>query len=138
MPSVSSSTTLEVLDVAPGREGAWHLAEVHCFIPSGLHRLEDAQAQDLSYYAVFGVPEEDYVAGGRESYEPVRMRGRMYWRPLAERLTLAWGGLCPAPPRAKAGCAPSSRLWCRCTWESKASSILEHGGLAPGLAASEA
>ncbi|MFP2910944.1 hypothetical protein ACLESD_39095 [Pyxidicoccus sp. 3LFB2] len=97
----ASRMCFEVLDVAQGREGAWHLADVTCLIPSGLHRLEDAQAPDLTYYALFGVPEEDYLAGGRTSYEPVRMRGRMYWRPVAERLTLAWGGLCPDTPEGQ-------------------------------------
>lgn len=91
----ASRMCFEVKEVTQGREGAWHFADVACVIPSGLHRVEDAQAPDLTYYAVFGVPEEDYLAGGRESYEPVPMRGRMYWRPVAERLTLAWGGLCP-------------------------------------------
>ncbi|MFP2932094.1 hypothetical protein ACLESO_44410 [Pyxidicoccus sp. 3LG] len=91
----ASRMCFEVLEVAQGRAGAWHTADVACIIPSGLHRVEDAQAPDLTYYAVFGVPEEDYLAGGRASYEPVRMRGRMYWRPVADRLTLAWGGLCP-------------------------------------------
>jgi hypothetical protein len=94
----ASRMCFEVLEVAPGREGPWHTADVACLIPSGLHRVEDAESPDLTYYAVFGVPEEDYLAGGRESYEPVRMRGRMYWRPVAERLTLVWGGLCPDTP----------------------------------------
>ncbi|QSQ20631.1 hypothetical protein JY651_36155 [Pyxidicoccus parkwayensis] len=97
----ASRMCFEVLDVALGREGAWHTADVACLIPSGLHRVEDAEAPDLTYYAVFGVPEEDYLAGGRESYEPVRMRGRMYWRPVAERLTLVWGGLCPETPEGQ-------------------------------------
>ncbi|WP_141617870.1 hypothetical protein [Myxococcus sp. AB036A] len=94
----ASKMCFEVLDVRQGREGPWHMAEVSCIIPSGLHRVQDAQAPDLTYYAVFGVPEEDYLVGGRESYEPVRMRGRMYFRPVAERLTLVWGGLCPDTP----------------------------------------
>ena len=97
----ASRMCFEVLDVAQGREGPWHTADVACRIPSGLHRVEDAEAPDLTYYAVFGVPEEDYLAGGRESYEPVRMRGRMYWRPVAERLTLVWGGLCPDTPEGQ-------------------------------------
>ncbi|WP_171818962.1 hypothetical protein [Pyxidicoccus fallax] len=87
--------SFEVREVTSGREGAWQFADVACIIPSGLHRVEEALLPDLTYYAVFGVPEEDYLAGGRESYEPVAMRGRMYWRPVAERLTLVWGGLCP-------------------------------------------
>ncbi|MCP3100965.1 hypothetical protein LZ198_19000 [Myxococcus sp. K15C18031901] len=98
----ASRMCFEVLDVELGRQGAWHHADVGCVIPSGLHRLQDADAPDLTYYAVFGVPEEDYLMGGRESYEPVRMRGRMYWRPVAERLTLAWGGLCPDTPDGQA------------------------------------
>ncbi len=96
----ASRMCFDVLDVSLGREGAWHFADVTCVIPSGLHRLEDAEAPDLTYYAVFGVPEEAYLLG-RESYELVRMRGRMFWRPVAERLTLAWGGLCPDTPEGQ-------------------------------------
>jgi hypothetical protein len=43
---------------------------------------------------VFGLPDEAWLAG-RPSYEPVRMRGRMYFKPVGERLTLVWGGLAP-------------------------------------------
>jgi hypothetical protein len=80
------------------REGPWHTAEVCCVIPSGLHRMRDAVTPDLTYYAVFGVPEERYLSNQRESYEPVRMRGKMYFRPVAERMTVVWGGLCPDTP----------------------------------------
>ncbi|NTX06541.1 hypothetical protein HUA75_32735 [Myxococcus sp. CA040A] len=97
----ASRMCFEVREVTTGRQGAWHSADVACVIPSGLHRTEDADAPDLSYYAVFGMPEEDYLAGGRESYEPVAMRGRMYWRPVADRLTLVWGGLCPDTPEGQ-------------------------------------
>ncbi len=85
----------------PGKEGPWHTAEVACVIPSGLHRMKDAVSPDLSYYAVFGVPEERYLSSQRESYEPVHMRGKMYFRPVAERTTLVWGGLCPDTPEGQ-------------------------------------
>jgi hypothetical protein len=82
-------------DVTVGKEGDWHYADVGCYIPSGLHRPRDAESPDLTYYVVFGLPETEYLAGGRQSYEPVRMRGRMYFKPVGPQLTLVWGGLCP-------------------------------------------
>ncbi|HEX8705108.1 MAG TPA: hypothetical protein VF815_40125 [Myxococcaceae bacterium] len=88
-------------EAIPGKEGPWHTAEVACVIPSGLHRMKDAVSPDLSYYAVFGVPEERYLSSQRESYEPVQMRGKMYFRPVAERTTLVWGGLCPDTPEGQ-------------------------------------
>jgi hypothetical protein len=63
--------------------------------------MKDAVSPELAYYAVFGVPEERYLSGQRESYEPVRMRGKMYFRPVAERTTLVWGGLCPDTPEGQ-------------------------------------
>jgi hypothetical protein len=60
--------------------------------------MKDAVTPDLTYYAVFGVPEGSYLPDERESYEPVRMRGKMYFRPVAGRTTLVWGGLCPDTP----------------------------------------
>jgi hypothetical protein len=93
-----SRMCFRVEEATSGREGPWHTAEVSCIIPSGLHRLKDAVTPDLTYYAVFGVPEERYLSSQRESYEPVRMRGKMYFRPVAERMTLVWGGLCPDTP----------------------------------------
>jgi hypothetical protein len=88
-------------EATSGKEGLWHTAEVACVIPSGLHRMKDAVSPDLTYYAVFGVPEERYLSSQRESYEPVRMRGKMYFRPVAERTTLVWGGLCPDTPEGQ-------------------------------------
>ena len=88
-------------EATSGKEGPWHTAEVACIIPSGLHRMRDAVSPDLTYYAVFGVPEERYLSSQRESYEPVRMRGKMYFRPVAERTTLVWGGLCPDTPEGQ-------------------------------------
>ncbi|WP_224363679.1 hypothetical protein [Hyalangium versicolor] len=93
-----SRMCFQVEDVREGKEGFWHTAEVACIIPSGLHRMKDAVTPDLTYYAVFGVPEEHFLSSQRESYEPVRMRGKMYFRPVAERTTLVWGGLCPDTP----------------------------------------
>ncbi|HLL00619.1 MAG TPA: hypothetical protein VK539_08545 [Myxococcaceae bacterium] len=93
-----SRMCFRVEEATPGKEGPWHTAEVSCVIPSGLHRMKDAVSPDLTYYAVFGVPEERYLSSQRESYEPVRMRGKMYFRPVADRTTLVWGGLCPDTP----------------------------------------
>ncbi|MFL5344088.1 MAG: hypothetical protein ACJ8AT_04810 [Hyalangium sp.] len=93
-----SRMCFRVEDVKSDKEGAWHTAEIACIVPSGLHRMKDAVAPDLTYYAVFGVPEERYLSSQRESYEPVRMRGKMYFQPIAERTTLVWGGLCPDTP----------------------------------------
>ena len=89
-----------VEELVPGRHHSWHVAEVSCVIPSGLHRRREAVSPDLSYYAVFGLPEEEWVSG-RESYEPVRMRGRMFFKPVGERLTLVWGGLTPDTPEGQ-------------------------------------
>lgn len=93
-----SRMCFRVEDVKRDKEGAWHTAEIACIVPSGLHRMKDAVSPDLTYYAVFGVPEEHYLSSQRESYEPVRMRGKMYFRHIAERTTLVWGGLCPDTP----------------------------------------
>lgn len=75
-------------------QGSWHTADVSCVIPSGLHATRDAVSPDFTYYAVFGVPEPQWLTG-RQSYEPVRMRGRMHFKPVADRTTLVWGGLTP-------------------------------------------
>jgi hypothetical protein len=96
-----SRMCFRVEEATSGKEGPWHTAEVACVIPSGLHRMRDAVSPDLTYYAVFGVPEEHYLSSQRESYEPVRMRGKMYFRPVAERTTLVWGGLCPDTPEGQ-------------------------------------
>ncbi len=96
-----SRMCFRVEQVKEGKEGAWHMMEVACVVPSGLHRMKDAVSPDLGYYAVFGVPEESFLSSQRESYEPVKMRGRMYFRPLDERTTLVWGGLCPDTPEGQ-------------------------------------
>lgn len=83
-----------VEEVVSSRHHSWHVADVSCVIPSGLHRMREAVSPDLTYYAVFGLPEEAWLAG-RVSYEPVRMRGRMYFQPVGDGLTLVWGGLAP-------------------------------------------
>lgn len=89
-----SRMCFRVEEVTTGRHHAWHFADVRCVIPSGLHRMRDAVSPDLTYYAVFGVPEDSWLAGG-PSYAPVHMRGRMYFQPVADRATLVWGGLTP-------------------------------------------
>jgi hypothetical protein len=76
-------------------QGSWQVMDVHAVIPSGLHHKKDAVSPDLKAYVLFGTPEESLMVGGRQSYEPVRMFGRMRYKPVAPRLTLAWGGLCP-------------------------------------------
>ncbi|RYZ36494.1 MAG: hypothetical protein EOO71_31565 [Myxococcaceae bacterium] len=92
----------QTLSVEQGREGDWHTADVTCVVPSGLHRLAEAQAPDLTYYTVFGLPDARLLDAGRPSYEPVRMRGHLAWKPVGERLTLAWGGLFPDTPEGQA------------------------------------
>ncbi|MFY0526205.1 hypothetical protein ACN28I_24745 [Archangium gephyra] len=82
-------------EVKAGRHRSWHVLDVAATIPSGLHYLRDAVSPDLRYYAVFGLPGSEFMAGGRQSYEPVRMRGRMLYKQVGSNLTLAWGGLCP-------------------------------------------
>lgn len=83
--------------VTPSKKNGWDFAEVEATIPSGLHHVRDAVDPDLTYYAVFGVPDDTFLAG-RTSYEPVKMRGQMFFREVAPRITLVWGGMCPDSP----------------------------------------
>ncbi|MFN7132556.1 MAG: hypothetical protein ACK4N5_10775 [Myxococcales bacterium] len=81
--------------VTVGRHGRWDTVEAKATIPSGLHALKDAVNPNKEYYLVFGVPDPSFMVGGRQSYEPVRMTGKMFFRPVADRTTLVWGGMCP-------------------------------------------
>ena len=51
------------------------------------------------YYTIFGLPHSEW-ADGHKSYEKVKMRGKMFFRPVHEvqdlRITLVWGAMCPA------------------------------------------
>jgi hypothetical protein len=88
-----------VKSTVTGRIDGWDTAEVRAVVPSGLHRYEDARWPNLTYYAVFGLPERR-LAEGRESYEPVDMKGQMFFRRIdaePERITLVWGAMCPDP-----------------------------------------
>jgi hypothetical protein len=82
--------------------GQWEMADCTATIPSGLHHLNDAVKPNLEYYAVFGRPEESFLVGGRQSYEPVQMHGKMFWRQVAPKITLVWGGMCQATPSGDA------------------------------------
>ncbi len=98
--------------------GRWNGAEVQCRIPSGIHHaLGDAEevkrfeawltaAGSVSagwlnpaYYLVFGVPDPAMVPRNHPEYEPVVMRGQLYFRPVTEvrhePITLVWGACCP-------------------------------------------
>jgi hypothetical protein len=77
------------------KDGRWDVATVDVTVPSGLHHPRDAVSPNLTYYAVFGVPDESLLTGGRASYEPVPMRGKMFFRMVAPQITLVWGALCP-------------------------------------------
>lgn len=101
-----------------GRLGRWDHADVHCVVPSGVHRkptirsLGDWLADyglrpdawpNPSYYLIFGEPDERMIPGTTESYEPVEMRGDLFFRKVDERatdrpVTLVWGTCCPATP----------------------------------------
>jgi hypothetical protein len=84
-----------VTSLEPHKMGAWDVADVRATIPSGLHLMSQAVKPNLEYYAVFGFPDADYLSGGRQSYEPVKMHGQMFFRAVAPQITLVWGGLCP-------------------------------------------
>jgi hypothetical protein len=70
-------------------QGPWAVAEILATIPSGLH----AGAAST----VFGVASPAFTAG-RKDFEPVAMVGKLFFRCVQPRLTLAWGGLTPATP----------------------------------------
>jgi hypothetical protein len=82
-------------EVKTGRHRSWHVLDVAATIPSGLHHARDAESPELKSYVLFGRPEGHHLTGVRQSYEPVRMRGRMLYKAVGPRLTLVWGGLCP-------------------------------------------
>jgi hypothetical protein len=83
---------------SPGKDGRWDTAQVDVIVPSGLAHPSDAVNPDLTYYAVFGTPDDSFLVGGRQSYEPVAMRGKMHFRAVAPQITLVWGGMCPRTP----------------------------------------
>ncbi len=84
--------------VTVGKHGRWDTVEAKAVIPSGLHKVADAVKPNKEYYLVFGVPDDSFTVGGRQSYEPVRMTGKMFFRPVADKTTLVWGGMCPDTP----------------------------------------
>lgn len=111
----------EVLDYTSRVEKPWDVAAVRCRIPSGVHhaaseaderaRYEAWLAADgvtvtgwgnPAYYLVFGVPDARMVPADHPEYEPVTMRGELYFRHVAEvtgeALTLVWGACCPDTP----------------------------------------
>jgi len=77
----------------------WDPIDVFARIPSGLHDPTAFPANPGNYVA-FGVPDEGFYKG-RQSYEPVEMRGEFFMRvlsqptPQAPPLTLLWGAVCP-------------------------------------------
>jgi hypothetical protein len=88
-----------VLGHTTGKLRQWDHAEVTAEIPSGLHGLAAAINANPLYYSIFGFPDPKLM-NGRSSYEPVRMHGHMYFRPLlglpsGDRITLVWGAMCP-------------------------------------------
>jgi hypothetical protein len=81
----------------------WAWADVQATIPSGLHDAKEAvkkNAVDLTYYPVFGIPDPAFLAG-KSSYEPVDMRGQMFFKQAAQNITLVWGGMCPNTPEGQ-------------------------------------
>ncbi len=91
----------QVLETKTSTVGAWDRGEVVAMVPSGLHRLKDAilGGANPTYYSIFGFPDSDLI-GSRPSYEPVKMRGEMFFRRVTEatgndRITLVWGAMCP-------------------------------------------
>jgi hypothetical protein len=91
--------TFKVLGLTQSKQGIWDRGDVVAKIPSGLHGPQDAVRANPFYYAVFGFPHPDLMEG-RQSYEEVQMRGRMFFRRVTEAnadepITLVWGGMCP-------------------------------------------
>ena len=96
----------KVLELSTGKVGAWDRGDVVTQIPSGLHRWNEAFGADPFYYSIFGFPDQKLL-GNRQSYEPVRMRGQMFFRRVTEvqngdRITLVWGAMCPDTPEGNA------------------------------------
>ncbi len=95
----------KVLELKTSKVGAWDRGDVVAQIPSGLHRWEDSFGANPFYYTVFGYPDQKLI-GNRESYEPVKMRGQMFFRRLTEvegdRITMVFGAMCPDTPAGKA------------------------------------
>jgi hypothetical protein len=105
----------QIRDFRTDKVGRWDHADVHCIIPSGVHRaleiesLEDWLAEsgikpedwpNPSYYLIFGKPDERMIPAGTPSYEPVEMRGDLFFRKIDEKrterpLTLVFGSCCP-------------------------------------------
>jgi len=96
----------QVLDKRTGTTGSWNRGEIVAMVPSGLHRPPDAVNANPTYYSIFGFPDPD-LPGNRPSYEPVKMRGEIFFRKVAdisssERITLVWGAMCPDTPDGNA------------------------------------
>src|SRR6266481_249114 len=80
-------------------KGRWDHADVTAVVPSGLHNLGEAWHANPMYYVIFGFPDPE-LAKGHDSYERVDMAGEMFFQRLpttaaGDRITLAWGGMCP-------------------------------------------
>ncbi len=78
-----------VESLTKGRDGVWATAEVLATIPSVLHAGASSP--------LYGTAEPSFCAG-RKNFEPVAMVGKLFFRAVQPKLTLAWGGLCPATP----------------------------------------
>jgi hypothetical protein len=114
--------------------GDWFVVDVDCTIPSGLHRpLGDPLSEDgignlvraatkgelldtiarrasvmyQAYRVMFGAPDASYLVH-HDPYEPVEMRGSLYFRSVQTRtkdpITLAWGAMCPVANGGPALC----------------------------------
>jgi len=83
-----------------GKYGGWHSVEAKATIPSGLHNVHDAVKPDLAYYVVFGMPHAKLLeeGGKHQSYEPVAMKGHLFFAEIKPKITLVWGGMTPDTP----------------------------------------
>jgi hypothetical protein len=96
----------EVLELKKDKFKVWDWGKVAARIPSGLHRVEDMLQANPLYYSIFGAPDPKLI-GNRPSYEPVKMRGEIFFRRVTEvtsrdRITLVWGAMCPDTPKGGA------------------------------------
>jgi hypothetical protein len=98
--------SFKILDLKTSKVGDWDRGDAVAQIPSGLHRWKDSLRADPLYYTIFGYPDQMLI-GNRESYEPVTMRGQLFFRRLTEvqggdRITMVFGAMCPDTPEGNA------------------------------------
>ena len=98
-PPDRMSFHIDPQDVVEGTRNGWDSADIRATVPSALHEAHMSLGQPKGYI-IYGVPSARFLGNGRQNYEPVRMRGRLFMRQIRQQvlpqpITLAWGALCP-------------------------------------------